>query len=383
VIGTWGRGLLAKYAHCPENGVRVIAGADTSSDALNKFKESFGEDVFVTGDYRELLKRNDVDAVFVTTPDFLHEEHADAVLKADKALYIEKPLAITLEACDNILRTAMETGSKIFVGHNLRYQDNILKMKEIIDSGLIGKVQAGWVRHFINYGGDAYFKDWHSERKNTTGLLLQKGSHDIDVMHWLMGGYTKRVIGMGMLSVYDKCLRRPPEQNSGKADEWSASHWPPLEQKNFSPTIDVEDHSMIMMQLDNGAQGCYMQCHYTPDSLRNYMFIGSDGRLEQISGNEIYVWNQRSVYGGNPAPDIIYKLKEKTGGHGGCDPEIVKGFIDFVRFDRKPNTSPVAARNAVAAGVLGHASMRNNNEPAAIPPLPDELIKYFANGQVR
>lgn len=106
----------------------------------------------------------------------------------------------------------MRTGSKLFVGHNMRYFPVVLKMKEIIDSGLIGDVQCGWCRHFINYGGDAYFRDWHSERKNTNGLLLQKGAHDIDVMHWLMGSRTRRVVGMGMLSVYDRCSRRSPDE---------------------------------------------------------------------------------------------------------------------------------------------------------------------------
>ena len=65
-----------------------------------------------------------------------------------------------------------------------------------------GEVKAGWCRHFVSYGGDAYFKDWHADRTKSTGLLLQKGAHDIDVLHWLCGGYSKRVSAMGALSVY-------------------------------------------------------------------------------------------------------------------------------------------------------------------------------------
>lgn len=381
VIGVGGRGALAKCAHLPQKGFRIVAGVDVVTDHLNRFKEFSGSDTFVSKDYRKLLAIQDLDAVFVTSPDFLHEEHALAALKAGKAVYLEKPMAITIEGCDRLLKTAFKTGSKLYLGHNMRHFPVVLKMKEVIDSGLIGDIQAGWCRHFINYGGDAYFRDWHSEQKNTNGLLLQKGAHDIDVMHWLMGGYTQSVVGMGMLSVYDRCKRRSPKV-PGSA-KWNNAHWPPLEQSGFSPVINVEDHNMVMMQLDNGAQACYMQCHYTPDSERNYTFIGTRGRVENIGDHgccEVQVWTQR---GPRATPDIIYKLKPIEGSHGGADPAIVGEFLHFVRDGIKTHTSPIAARNAVAVGVQGHKSMRSGCNAMKIPSLPKDLLNYFEAGQKR
>ncbi len=379
-IATGGRGRNAWQAHDPENGIIIAAGADISETAREDFKKQF-PDAVVFDDYRKLLKLKDIDAVFISTPDYLHEEMAVAALKAGKAIYLEKPMAITIEGCDRVLKTAMETGSKLFIGHNMRHFPMVLKMKEIIDSGVIGDVQVGWCRHFVNYGGDAYFRDWHSEQRYSNGLLLQKGAHDIDVMHWLMSGYTKSVVGMGMLSVYNQCGRRS-SKTPGCA-KWDAAQYPPLTQTGFSPIIDVEDHSMIMMQLDNGKQATYMQCHYAPDAERNYTFIGTKGRVENIgdAGNcEIHVWTRR---GPRETPDIIYKLKPAVGSHGGADGPIVENFLNFVRFGAKTNTSPVAARNAVAAGVLGHLSMRTGCNRQDVPPLPKKLIEYFANGQVR
>lgn len=379
VIGAGGRGQLANNAHNPGKGSRLVAGADVNPKALIKFKETYGEEVFVTDDYRKLLERKDIDAVFVTSPDFLHEEQALAALEAGKAVYLEKPMAITIEGCDRLLNTAMRTGSKLYLGHNMRHFPAILKMKEVIDSGIIGKVQLAWCRHFISYGGDAYFKDWHSEQQFSTGLLLQKGAHDIDVIHWLAGGYTKSVVGMGMLSIYDKCERRDPS-TPGIAS-WSNAHWPPMAQKGMSPVIDVEDSNMIMMQLDNGVQASYMQCHYAPDSERNYTFIGTQGRVENIGDYgkcEIHVWTTR---GSRAEPDIIHYLKPLEGSHGGSDPAIVQTFVDFVRFGVKTNTSPVAARNSVAAGVMGHDSMRGDGGRRDIPQLPKNVIEYFENGQ--
>jgi predicted dehydrogenase len=379
VIGVGGRGAIAREAHLPEEGYKIVAGVDVNDAPLKKFKEFAGDDAFISKDYKKLLAIKDIDAVFVTSPDFLHEEHALAALNAGKAVYLEKPMAITIEGCDRLLKAAYKTGSKLFLGHNMRHFPVVLKMKEVIDSGLIGEVQAGWCRHFINYGGDAYFRDWHSEQKNTTGLLLQKGAHDIDVMHWLMGAYTKTVVGMGMLSVYDKCKRRSPDV-PGSA-KWSASQWPPLEQTGFSPVINVEDHNMVMMQLDNGSQACYMQCHYTPDAERNYTFIGTKGRVENIGDYghcKVNVWTQR---GPRETPDLVYNLKPLEGSHGGSDPSIIREFLRFVRDGVKTNTSPIAARNSVAVGVQGHKSMRSGCNAEKIPQLHKDLIKYFENGQ--
>jgi len=379
VIGTWGRGQLALSAHNPGKGSKLVAGADIKPESLEKFKEKVGDDVFVTNDYRELLKRDDIDAVFITSPDFLHEEHAVAALEAGKAVYLEKPMAITIEGCDRLLETAYRTGSKLYLGHNMRYFPVILKMKEVIDSGIIGDVQTAWCRHFVAYGGDAYFKDWHSEQRYSTGLLLQKGAHDIDVMHWLCGGYTQRVVGMGKLSVYDQCERR--DENTPGDASWSEANWPPQAQTAGIFVINVEDNNMIMMELDNGVQMSYTQCHYTPDSERNYTFIGTKGRVENIGDNgecEVQVWTQR---GPRSTPDIVYNLKSLPGSHGGSDPVIVASFISFVKDGVKPNTSPVAARNSVATGVQGHESMRNGNTQQDIPELSQHLLDYFANGQ--
>lgn len=138
---------------------------------------------------------------------------------------------------------------------------------------------------------------------------------------------------------------------------------------------------MVMMQLENGAQMTYMQCHYSPDAERNYTFIGTKGRIENIGDYgdcKVHVWTR---HGPRETPDIVYNLKPKSGSHGGADPDIVQAFLDFVTSGKKPNVSLIAARNSVATGVLGHKSMRNGNTPQEIPPLPQNVIDYFENGQ--
>ena len=383
IIGVCRRGRLADLAHQPENGVTIVAGTDIFETQLESFKQRYSEkfncQVNTYQDYREMLQREQLDGVFITSPDYCHEEQAVAVLDAGVGVFLEKPMAITISGCDHILATAAKRHARLFIGHNMRHFQSIIKMKELINAGVIGDIQSIWCRHFVAYGGDAYFRDWHSERRFSNGLLVHKGAHDIDVIHWLTNSFTERVVGMGMLSVYDKCKRRKPLEKCDPS--WDINHWPPSELSGMSPVIDVEDHNMIMMQLANGVQAAYMQCHYAPVSWRNYTCLGSCGRMENIGDAgeaEIHVWNTRKC---GQKPDIIYSLEAREGSHGGADQDIVNSFIAFLKEGTPPAISPVAARNAVAVGVMGHESMRNMNEVKTILPVATELEKYFANGQ--
>ncbi len=379
VIGAGGRGSVVSLVEKAADDVRLAAAADIRPEVLERFKEKHGSDTFVTNDYRKLLELDDLDAVFVCSPDFLHEEHAVASLEAGKAVYLEKPIAITIEGADRILETARRTGSLLYLGHNMRYFPSVLAMKKLLDEGTIGRLQAVWCRHFVSIGGDAYFKDWHSERVNTTGLLLQKGAHDIDVIHWLSGAYSRSVVAMGKLSVYDQSQRRQPAEH--KVDI-NAKNWPPFSQDNYSEKIDVEDHNMMLMQLTNGVQVSYVQCHYAPDYWRNYTFIGTEGRIENIGDSgtcEIHVFTSRSNT--NHKPDRVIQLEPEEGSHGGSDPAIIRSFIDFVREGKTPNTSPAAARYSVAAGVQATESLRNGCGLVDVPSLDPSLEAYFENGQ--
>ena len=126
-----------------------------------------------------------------------------------------------------------------------------------------------------------------------TSLLLQKGAHDLDVIHWLAGGYTRRVTGLGDLAVYGDITSRRDNSDRTLWDWYSADNWPPTAQTDPNPVIDVEDISMLQMRLDNGVLASYQQCHFTPDYWRNYTVIGDAGRLENVGvdgGDVIHVW---------------------------------------------------------------------------------------------
>ncbi|NRA39318.1 MAG: Gfo/Idh/MocA family oxidoreductase, partial [Planctomycetes bacterium] len=203
ILGSGGRGRFAAHAHKPGEGSKVVACCDVKDFVLEQNKEAYGADCFTTTDVETFIGQ-DMDGVFICTPDFLHEEQAVACLDAGFSVYLEKPMAISIEGCDRVLAAAERSKGKLFVGHNMRYMTIIRKMKQLIDDGAIGTVKSVWCRHFISYGGDAYFRDWHTEQRYTNSLLLQKGAHDIDVMHWLTGSNTTRVSAFGNNAVYNQ-----------------------------------------------------------------------------------------------------------------------------------------------------------------------------------
>ncbi len=369
VIGLGRRSQLARHAHRPDEGCRIIAGADVHRNAIERFAADY-PDAATYEDYRVLIEEAQPDAVVITSPDYLHEAQAIAALERGIAVYLEKPMAITIQGCDRVLDAARRGQAKLYMGHNMRHMPFVREMKRLTDSGAIGQVKAAWGRHFVAYGGDSYFKDWHAERRYVNSLLLQKGVHDIDVLHWLCGGYTTSVVGMGGLTLYDQVKNRRSDQEAGDPSH-SDEHWPPLTQRGLNPKLDVEDVNHLLMRLDNGVLVTYQQCHYTPDAWRNYTIIGTEGRIENIGdepGNcQIRIWNKRTGF--NERGDERIDIPAVDGGHGGADPLIIDEFLQYVRYGKPTTTDPLAARAAVAAGVLGAESIRSGGATMQVPPV--------------
>lgn len=371
VIGVCGRGTIANEWK-ESSRAEVVAGADVKEKNLADFKERFGESTFTTLDYRELVERKDIDAVLVASPDFMHEEHAIAALQAGKHVYLEKPMSITIENCDNIMRAEKESGKKLMVGFNMRCMNLYRTMKEIVDSGAIGQIKAAWVRHFVWSGSHWYFHDWHATKKNCTSLLLQKGSHDIDIVHWICGSYTKRVTAFGDMDFFGG--NKPNDLNCRECDEAKTClaetpHFEHLIQCAKREEVDIEDNNFMLMQLESGVKAAYLECHFTPDDERNYVFIGTEGSIES-SERKNKVWMKtRRTNDFRELSNRTYKIKKSEGTHAGADPIITDAFLDYIIDGKQPIASPLDGRMSVAAGCCAAQSMRNGGMPVDVPPV--------------
>ncbi|MGH8894098.1 MAG: Gfo/Idh/MocA family protein [Actinomycetes bacterium] len=382
VVGLGQRAYLGDLVHRPGSGSRVLACADPDPAARARVGDRYGPDARLVDSHAGLLGDR-LDAVIVATPDHTHESIVVDFLEAGVAVFAEKPLATSTEACDRILAAARRTRTRLYVGHNMRHMPVVTTMRDLIAHGAVGEVRAVWCRHFVGDGGDYYFRDWHADRSKTTSLLLQKGAHDIDVIHWLSGSVSRRVTALGALMVYGDIPDRTMRPGQLVTDWYDPqNNWPPTSLRGLNPVIDVEDLSMMLMQLDNGALASYQQCHFTPDYWRNYTVIGTEGRLENFGdevGARVEVWSRRSGYRGHG--DRTVEVAAADGTHGGADVSLMAEFLRFVRDGGPTSTSPVGARDAVAAGCAATESLRSGGSPQDVRPVPAEVAQWFADGQ--
>ena len=380
VIGVTGRGAMAKcWQQDPDGRAVVVAGMDVADDALEQFQEQVNPQARITKDVDELLAMDDVDAVAVMSPDFTHERYVLKAFEAGKHVFCEKPMAITTEGCDRMLQAWKASGKHFMIGFNMRYMNIFRVMKDIVDAGTIGQIKVVWCRHFVGHGGEWYYHDWHGSSRNSTGLLLQKAAHDIDMIHWITGQYTQRVSGFGKLDYYggDKPddLHCPQCTDKDECVEYQHMTGRPGHQMDmcaFRKEIDIEDSSTIMMELAGGIHATYMQCHYTPDYCRNYTFIGTEGRMENLDDDSkvIVKLRDRSNKWKNLA-HRSYDVKQASGTHGGADPVICRDFLDMILRNRQPLATPMAGRMSVATGCAATDSIRNGSGVVEVPPVAD------------
>ena len=384
VVGVGARADIAKHFELPRLNCRITAAADPHPDAEARLPQRLGRsDIKLTRNVTELIAEG-IDAALVTSPDDTHAKVTCELLRAGIPVYVEKPLATRMDDAIEILRTAYETGTKLYVGHNMRHMDVVRSMRDLIRRGAIGEVKAIWCRHFVGNGGDYYFKDWHATREHATGLLLQKAAHDLDVMHWLADSHTTQVTAMGGLTLYDRITDREDRSGQLLGDWFDMGNWPPLSQKGLNPVVDVEDISMMLMRMESGLFASYQQCHYTPDYWRNYTVIGTEGRIENFGdyeGGHIKLWNRRHLY--DPEGDARFPIKGDDKGHDDADVLTISEFVSFITDGTPTDTSPLGAWYAVAAAIAATDSLRNGSSPRDIPELDPDIVTYFTNNQVK
>lgn len=366
VVGVGARAGLAELANrFPET--EVVAAVARSEASKARASRLFG-DITICDDIASLVKVG-IDAAFVLSPDYLHVEHATELIAAGVAVMLEKPMALDAAGADQVLGDALRHDVPLFVGHNLRYFPVTMQLKRLIEQGVIGAPQTIWVRHFLGHSGDLFFRDWHADRRMGNSLLLQTGSHDLDIIHWLAGAPTRRAVGFGGLKVYDGSQQR--DDVPWGSDEAPLTGWPPRQISGLNDVVDVEDTSLVTMELENGVLASYQQAHYTPDQWRNYTIIGDEGRIENIGdigGRAVVnVWNSRKR--GYAEPDQVLPVGTGFAKEYNPDHRMVADFLDILAGREVAlRITPDQARDAVAVGAAATESIRSGGSPITLTP---------------
>jgi scyllo-inositol 2-dehydrogenase (NADP+) len=159
----------------------IVAVSDLLDDRLLRAKQEFRCDTYK--DYKDLIKRNDLDLIINASPSHLHVSITLECLNQGHNVLCEKPLARKAEEVDLLIETSRKTGNLLAVFQQSRYAPAFLQLKEVIDSGVLGRI----VQVSIAYNGFARRWDWQTLQEYNGGNLLNTGSHPLDQALQLFG----------------------------------------------------------------------------------------------------------------------------------------------------------------------------------------------------
>jgi predicted dehydrogenase len=254
---------------------------------------------------------NNVERVIVTTPDYTHADYIVTAMEAGADVVVEKPLTIDAEGCRRITDAVARTGRNVVVTFNYRYSPRNSALKEIIQSGVIGKVTSidfSWVLDTV-HGAD-YFRRWHRDKKNSGGLLIHKASHHFDLVNWWIDDVPRRVFASGGLKFYgdknaaERGLGARPERGTSDAGTDAGAKDPFVldlrederlkalyyenekydgyrrDQDVFTGGITIEDNLALVVDYDGGPTLSYSLNAHSPWEGYKVAVNGTEGRAE-------------------------------------------------------------------------------------------------------
>lgn len=160
--------------------------SDTNAANLQQAMEATGVDGYA--DYSEMLQRDDLDVVAICTPSGLHPQQAIEAAKAGKHVVSEKPMAISLKGCDEMISACDDHGVELFVVKQNRLNATMQLLKAAVDKGRFGKIYGAYCNVFWQRP-QAYYDmaKWRGTWEFDGGAFMNQASHYVDSLHWLIG----------------------------------------------------------------------------------------------------------------------------------------------------------------------------------------------------
>ncbi len=175
-----------EWRQAPDLGVRVTAGWDHDAERLEKAASDHGITACTTVD--ALLGRDDVRAVVIASETSMHADLVEKAARAGKAVVLQKPIALTLAEADRIVAVIEETGVPFTLAWQMRVDPQNLKIKELLDSGELGRVFMVRRRHGLSTHLWPWLAEsWHVDPKYNRDIWADDAAHAVDFIYWLLG----------------------------------------------------------------------------------------------------------------------------------------------------------------------------------------------------
>ncbi len=353
IIGYGGRvSSMAKALGMYSIPYRVAAITDPRAEEIRASNDPFLADTTYYANADEMLAAGGLDGVMVGTRCFMHTDMACKVAQYKLPLFLEKPVAITFEQIKKLNDAFKDYPAPTVVSFPLRLTVHVQTIKQMIEADAIGTVE-----HVVGFNdvpyGDVYFYNWYRNYEQVGGLFLQKATHDLDYIAYVLGQKPRQLCAMHSRRVYGG--DKPHNLRCIDCDDFETCPESPFnlfrqrfqgEQVDmnsnrlclYSKEIRNEDIDNVIIEYENGSQTSYSQNVFARNAAgrRGARFYGYKGTIFfDWYENVIKVFKHQS-----PAVETISFTGDMP--HFGGDRELCYDFLMAMR-DGASSRSPIEA----------------------------------------
>lgn len=334
-----GCGRIAKFhleGILETKGTTLKAVSDLDLRKANKLVTSNpGVDVYQ--DYQEMLLDQSIDVVNICTNHQSHFEIALAALEAGKHVIIEKPITLSLEEADILIKAQKKNNLKATVVFQNRFNQSVELTKQAVDNGLFSELSHGvgtvrWYRDHDYYNQDP----WRGRLSNKDGVLMNQAIHTIDLLIYLMGP-VKKVTGQLRTAFLD---------------------------------IEMENVGVATLEFESGAIGLFEGAGtvYPTDLEGSVSLFGKTGtvKLSGMSANQIEIWRFKQDYQREQTELVQSLIDRETNAptvYGFGHEKVIQDMVDSIRSDREPKVCLQDGKNALAVVLAIYESAEKNGMP--------------------
>ncbi|MGN0711639.1 MAG: Gfo/Idh/MocA family protein [Anaerovoracaceae bacterium] len=288
-------------------------------------------------DFKKMISEEKPELVSIATESGIHAEIAKVCIENSINVIIEKPVAMSIEDADEIIRLAEEKKVKVSACHQNRFNIAVQKTRKALEQGRFGKLSHGSINVRWNRNRDYYDQAaWRGTWAQDGGCLMNQCIHGIDLLRWMMGDEIEEVYG--------------------------------TTRQQFHDYLQAEDVGLAVLKFKNGAVATIEgTTNVFPKNLEETLYIFGEKGTVKVGGtstNNIDVWD----FADEAAEDVeTRELKEQTSNvYGNGHTSLFEDMIAAIKNDRTPYVDAVAGRNALEV-VLAIYKSQKTGMPVRLP----------------
>lgn len=323
------------------NGLNIVAVCDVLPEAMENLlaKHGLEQDTSIKRytDYKKMLAENEITLVSIATESGIHAEIALHCIDCGVHVIIEKPMAMSMQDAEEIIRRSEEKGIKVSACHQNRFNVAVQELRRALEGGRFGRLSHGSIHVRWNRNENYYTQaPWRGTWAQDGGCLMNQCIHGIDLLRWMMGDEVEEVYG--------------------------------VTRQQFHDYLQCEDVGMAVVKFKNGAVGTIEgTTNVYPRNLEETLYLFGETGTVKIGGtstNNIDVWN----FADESAADQKNKgLQEATANvYGNGHTSLFADVIEAIEQDRKPYVDAVAGRNALEM-ILAIYKSQKTGMPVKLP----------------